>query len=207
MAKPTTRDELAEYCLRALGAPVIEINIDEDQVDDRIDEAIQFYQEYHADAIVRTFVKHQITADDLVTNTIEVPESIISITRLIGLTDTHSNSMFSMKYQMHLNDVMGLNGSGGDGYGSLLNYEMTKQYLSLIDDVINGHGQQLSFSRHKNTVKIHIPLKDYVEIDQYLIFECFQTVNPNLYSNVYNDMALKELLTLLLKKQWGSNLI
>ena len=203
MAKPTTREELAEYCLRALGAPVIEINIDEDQIDDRIDEAIQFYQEYHADAVVRTFIKHEVTQDTIDTRTIDLPDSVLSVTRVIGLGDAGTGSMFNVKYQMHLNDVADLRKLGG----GLVNYEMTKQYLSLIDDIINGHGQQVSYSRHKNTIKIHSEVESLSEIGQFIIIECYQTIDPNTYPEVYNDMALKELLTLLLKKQWGSNLI
>jgi hypothetical protein len=203
MARPATRDELAEYCLRALGAPVIEINLDEDQIDDRIDEAIQFYQEYHADAVVRTFVKHEITQDTLDTRTIELPDSILSVTRIMGLNGGGTAGMFNTKYQMHLNDVSGLRGGGG----TLVDYEMTKQYLSLLDDIINGHGHQVSYSRHKNTIQVHSDLNQTADIGSFIIIECYQTVDPNTYPEVYNDMALKELLTLLLKKQWGTNLI
>lgn len=204
MARPETRDELAEYCLRALGAPVIEINLDEEQIDDRIDEAIQFYQEYHSDAVVRTFVKHEITQDTIDNREIELPDSVLSVTRIRGLNSSSLGGMFSVKYQMHLNDVAGLNGSNG---GGLVNYEMTKQNLSLIDDIINGHSQQVSYSRHKNTIKIHSDIESYAGVGNFILIECYQTVDPNSYPEVYNDMALKELLTLLLKKQWGTNLI
>jgi hypothetical protein len=204
MARPETRDELAEYCLRALGAPVLEINIDEDQIDDRIDEAIQFYQEYHSDAVVRTFVKHEITQDNIDNRVIDLPDSILSVTRIRGIDTSGVGGMFNVKYQMHLNDVAGLSGINK---GGLVNYEMTKQHLSLIDDIINGHSQQVSYSRHKNTIKIHSDLTGFTEVGNFIIIECYQTVDPNTYPEVYNDMALKELLTLLIKKQWGTNLI
>lgn len=201
MAKPTNRTELIDYCLRALGAPVMEINIDDDQLEDRVDEALQFYQEYHSDAMVRTFIKHEITQEDIDTKEITLPDAVLSITRLIGINGSTANGMFSAKYQMHMNDALSLRGGGG-----LVSYEMTLQHLSLIDDVINGHGIQISYSRHKNTVKLHADISEYYSVGQFLIIECYQTIDPNSYPDVYNDAALKEYTTLLIKRQWGQNL-
>lgn len=201
MAKPTTRSELADYCLRALGAPVVEINIDDDQVEDRIDEAIQFWQEYHSDAAVRTLIKHQVTSAELTSNEIEVPDAVLSVVRVLDFQDFSSASLFNAKYQMYLNDFFGMRNPGG-----LLNYELTSQYMSLVEDILNGHGQALSFNRHKNTIKFHADIKDHVAEGDYVIFETYQTVNPATYPDVFDDMGLKELLTLLIKKQWGQNL-
>jgi len=202
MAKPTTRSELADYCLRALGAPVVEINIDDDQIEDRIDEAIQFWQEYHSDAAVRTLIKHEVTAAELASNEIEVPDAVLSIVRVLEFQDFSSASLFNAKYQMYLNDFFGMRNPGG-----LLNYELTSQYMSLVEDILNGHGQAMSFNRHKNTVKFHADIADHVAEGDFIIFETFQTVNPSSYPDVFDDMGLKELLTLLIKKQWGQNLI
>jgi hypothetical protein len=201
MAKPTTRSELADYCLRALGAPVVEINIDDDQIEDRIDEAIQFWQEYHSDAAVRTLIKHEVTAGELASNEIEVPDAVLSIVRVLEFQDFSSASLFNAKYQMYLNDFFGMRNPGG-----LLNYELTSQYMSLVEDILNGHGQAMSFNRHKNTVKFHADIADHVAEGDFIIFETFQTVNPSSYPDVFDDMGLKELLTLLIKKQWGQNL-
>lgn len=202
MARPTTRAQLADYCLRALGAPVVEINVDEDQIEDRIDEAIQFWQEYHSDAMVRSFIKHQITQDEIDNNRITVPDAVLSVTRVLSFQDSTASSMFNTKYQMYLNDVSGLRNSGG-----LVNYEMTSQYLSLIDDIITGHGVQISYVRHANLIEFHSSLSDRVSENDWIIIECYQTVNPTQYADVYNDMALKELCTLLIKKQWGQNIM
>jgi len=208
MARPATRDELAEYCLRALGAPVIEINIDEDQIEDRLDEAIQFYQEYHSDAVVRTFIKHQVTQETLNTRIIELPDSVLSVTRIMGLSGAGGNrGEFNIGDLLIENSLTAITpGSSGIG-GGIVDYEMTKQYIGLMDTILNGHGQQVSYSRHKNTIKVHDDINNNTEVGNYIIIECYQTVNPNSYPEVYNDMALKELLTLLLKKQWGANLI
>lgn len=202
MAKPTTRQELADYCLRALGAPVLEINIDEDQIEDRIDEAIQFYQEYHSDAVVRTFLKHQVTQDDYDNNYITLPDELISVLRVLNLSSGDAADMFSVKYQMFLNDLYGLRKPD-----SLVNYEMTKQYMNSIELILTGSTQQIIFSRHMNRLSIQDDWKNYVQIGQYIIVEGYQTINPNEYTNVYNDMLLKKYLTALLKKQWGTNLL
>lgn len=201
MAKPTSRTELADYCLRELGAPVVEINIDDDQIEDRLDEAIQYWQEYHSDATVKSLIKHQVTSTEITNNEITVPDSVLSVVRVLGFEDLSASSMFNAKYQMHLNDFYGMRNPSG-----LVNYELTSQYMSLVEDVLNGHGVSIAFNRHKNTVKFHAEIGDHVTEGDFLIFETYQTVNPASYTDVYDDMGLKELLTLLIKKQWGQNL-
>jgi hypothetical protein len=205
MAKPTTRETLIKYCLRKLGDPVIEINIDDDQIEDRIDEAIQYYQEYHSDAVKRVFVKHQITATDVANNYITLPEALISVFRVFPITTASAGGtdMFSVKYQMHMNDLYSLHRGG-----SLIDYEMTKQYMSLIDMTINGLSQQVTFQRHMNRLSIEVNWAEagLVE-DVYVILEGYQVLDPDTYPDVYNDMMLKKYATALLKQQWGANLI
>lgn len=202
MAKPSTRQELTDYCLRALGAPVLEINIDEDQIEDRIDEAIQFYQEYHSDAVVRTFYKHVVTAADITNNYITLPEELISVLRVLNINSGDATDMFSVNYQMHLNDFYGLRNPG-----SLVNYEMTKQYMSAIELILTGSSQQIIFTRHMNRLSIQDNWQDFVTIGQYIIIEGYQTINPNDFTDVYNDMLLKKYVIALFKKQWGTNLL
>jgi len=203
MARPASRQELAEYCLRNLGAPVIEINIDEDQIEDRIDEAIQFYQEYHADAVVRTFVKHQITEETLEDKVIILPDAVLSVTRVLNLGGGgDAADMFNVKYQMFLNDLYGLRNPS-----ALVNYEITKQYLSLIELTLTGASQQVTYTRHKNELTIQDDWYKYLSVGEYIIIECYMTVDPQAYPEVYNDMALKRYTTALFKRQWGANLI
>ena len=129
MAKPNSRQSLIDYSLRALGAPVIEINVDEDQLEDRVDEALQFYQEYHSDSIVRNYRKHLVDADDVTNGYVEVPDSRIFVNSIFPIAASSSQAgMFSVEYQMHLNDLYNLRHPG-----VLIDYEMTKQYMSLID--------------------------------------------------------------------------
>jgi len=202
MAKPTSRQELADYCLRALGAPVLEINIDEDQIEDRIDEAIQFYQEYHSDAVVRTFVKYKIEEVDFNRGYFVLPDQLISVLRVLNLSSGDAADMFSVKYQMFLNDLYGLRNPE-----SLINYEMTKQYMGAIEMILTGNSQQIIFTRHMNRLSIQDDWKNVVKVGQYIIIEGYQTIDPNQYTDVYNDMLLKKYLTALLKRQWGINLL
>lgn len=219
MANPNSRTSLIEYCLRALGAPVIEINLDDDQIDDRVDEAIQYYQQYHSDAVVRTFFKHCVTTENIATRTIIVPDNLLFITRVLplGTNSSSSGGLFSINYQMHMNDLYSLNRAPG----SLINYEMTRQYMSLIDMSLNGLDQGIIFSRHQDTLKIETDWTNRIPVGSYIVIEAYAVVKPYIgdgsvgqpsgttygYKDVYNDMILKKYLIALLKQQWGQNLI
>ncbi|MBN31684.1 MAG: hypothetical protein CL845_06790 [Crocinitomicaceae bacterium] len=204
MAKPNSRSTLIDYCLRALGAPVIEINLDDDQIGDRIDEALQFYQHYHADAIEKVYLKHQITQVDIDNQYIPLNDLITDVVQLFPLRDNKNtgDSMFDVRYQMHLNDVYNL------GFmGSLVEYEMTQQWLSLLDMVIDNDQKHISFDRHKNQLRIDMNWSDEVKVNDYVIIECYRILNPDTYTDVYNDYFLKKYATALLKMQWGMNLL
>ena len=204
MAKPNSRSTLIDYCLRALGAPVIEINLDDDQIGDRIDEALQFYQHYHADAIEKVYLKHQITQSDIDNQYIPLNDLVTDVVQLFPLRDNKNtgDSMFDVRYQMHLNDVYNL------GFmGSLVEYEMTQQWLSLLDMVIDNDQKHISFDRHKNQLRIDTNWDDEVKVNDYVIIECYRILNPDTYTDVYNDYFLKKYATALLKMQWGMNLL
>ena len=204
MAKPNSRSTLIDYCLRALGAPVIEINLDDDQIGDRIDEALQFYQHYHADAIEKVYLKHQITQSDIDNQYIPLNDLVTDVVQLFPLRDNKNtgDSMFDVRYQMHLNDVYNL------GFmGSLVEYEMTQQWLSLLDMVIDNDQKHISFDRHKNQLRIDMNWDDEVKLNDYVIIECYRILNPDTYTDVYNDYFLKKYATALLKMQWGMNLL
>lgn len=205
MANPNSRATLIDYCKRRLGDPVIEINVDEDQVEDRVDEALQYYQEFHSDATVRTYLKHQITADDVSNEYISVNSNILFISKMFPLTSTFNNSrnFFDIKYQMMLNDIADLMNFAGD----LAYYEQMQQYLSLLDMKLNGH-PQVQFSRKQNRLYIFGDFADNdIKAGDYIVAEVYSTIDPNTHTSVYNDMFLKEYTTALIKQQWGANLI
>jgi hypothetical protein len=203
MANPNTRQELIDYALRRLGAPVIEINIDDDQIEDRVDDALQFYQEYHSDATMRVYLKHQITAADVTNKYITLNDNILYVKRVFPIGDSQSSiNMFSVKYQMHLNDLYDLS-----YVGDLMYYEMVQQYVSLLDMKLNGNGEFVRFNRHMNQLHLDLDWESDVKENDYVIVECMRIVDPSTYSDVYNDMFLKQYVTALIKQQWGANLI
>lgn len=200
MAKPNSRQTLIDYALRAIGAPVIEINVDEDQVEDRVDEAMQFYQEYHSDSIVRNYRKHLVTAEDVTNGYVTVPDSMIFVNNIFPIgASTSQSGIFSVDYQMHFNDMYNLRNPGG-----LIDYEMTKQYMAMIDLKVNGMSQRSSFSRHQNRLYVE---GDDLEEGIYIIVEGHEVLDPETYTDIYNDMLLKKYLVALIKRQWGANLI
>jgi len=203
MANVSSRQGLIDYCLRRLGAPVIEINVDDDQIDDRIDDALQLYQEYHHDATIKIYMKHQVTQDDINNKYIPINDNIIYVTRVLPLLSESSTiNMFDIQYQMHMNDLYDLS-----YIGDLVHYEMVQQYISLLDMKINGQGEFIRYNRHMNLLHIDIDWENTVSVGDYIVVECQRIVDPGTYSDVYNDMFLKQYATALIKQQWGANLI
>jgi hypothetical protein len=205
MANPTSRATLIDYCKRRLGDPVIEINVDEDQLEDRVDEALQYYQEYHSDATYRTYVAHQITDDDVTNEYVTVGNDILFVTRLFAISTSFNSSFnfFDIKYQLMLNDIADMQNFAGD----LAYYEQLQQYLSLLDVKLNGY-PQTTFVRKQNRLYLFGDLADGdVTSGEYIIYEAYKIVDPNTHTSVYNDMWLKEYTTALIKQQWGANLI
>ena len=208
MAIVTTRTELEEYCLRKLGAPVIDINVADEQIDDRIDEALEVYQEYHSDATVKTYFKHLVTATDVTNKYIPVPDNIIFVTHLfpIRVGSSSGAGMFDIKYQMMLNDMVNLNNfTGGLDY-----FVQMKHYLDLINMTLNGT-PQVSYQRRQNRLQIFGDFSDKdIVAGDYLVAECYALVDPSSTSgtkSIYNDLWLKSYAASLIKRQWGSNLM
>ena len=205
MAVPTSRPTLIDYCKRRLGDPVLEINVDEDQLEDRIDEALQYYQEFHSDATVRTYLKHLITTDDVTNEYITLSSDIIFVSKLFPVSSSFGTSFnfFDIKYQMMLNDIADLQNFAGD----LAYYEQLQQYLSLLDMKLNGL-PQVQFSRRENKLYIFGDFSDAdIQADEYIIAEVYSVLDPDTNTSIYNDMWLKEYSTALIKQQWGQNLI
>jgi len=232
MAQPSSRQQLIDYCLRKLGAPVLEINIDDDQIDDAVDDALQYFQERHFDGVERMYLKHKITQEDIdrgkatstppvgpgiVTSTatsttgilsnwyessnyIQVPDSVIGIENVFKFdTSSISGGMFSIKYQLFLNDLYYFNSV------ELLQYSMVKSYLSDIDFLLTTD-KQLRFNKRQNRLYLDIDWGAQ-SVGNYFILDCYRILDPNQFTKVYNDSFLKKYLTSLLKKQWGQNLI
>jgi hypothetical protein len=205
MAAPNSRDTLIDYCKRRLGDPVIEINVDPDQLEDRLDDALALYQEYHSDATNRTYLKHVLTADDITNKYIPISNNVIYVSKLLpfGSSALGGTGMFSIKYQMHLNGFADLQNFGGD----MAYYHQMQMYLSTLDMQLNG-APIVNFQRRMNRLYIYgnIEDKDIVEGNT-IIAEVYATVDPDTHTSIYNDMFVKDYTTALIKQQWGANLI
>jgi hypothetical protein len=228
MAKPSTRQELIDYCKRQLGAPVLQINIDDDQVDDVIDTAIQYYQEYHFDGIERMYLKHQFTADDAEkfkasnqettspdndtwekrNNYIEVPDHVIGIQKVFGISSNFSrNDMWGFGNQYFLMDVFSFSSGYTFGHFDLANYYMIKQYFETMDMVINtGALVEYRFNQRQDRLYIDIDV-DRIRAGNYLLIDCYRALDPEEWSQVFNDSFVKRYATALMKRMWGQNLI
>ncbi len=200
MAKVTTREQLKDYCLRNLGHPVIEINVDDDQVEDRIDEAFQFYREYHYDAVEMVYLKHEFTANNISQQYVEVSDAVVGVNRILPLTNrSQGMNIFDIRYQILINDLYSLMST------DLIYYSMVKTEIELINNILVGV-KPVRFNRHMNRVYIDWDWSADISVGDFAIFECYRILDPNTYTDVYDDMFLKRYTTALIKRQWGVNL-
>lgn len=205
MATPSTRQGLIDFCLRRLGEPVIEINVDDDQIEDKVDDAIQYYREFHSDATKRTYVAYQMTQDDLDNEYISIPDTVLLITKVLPITRSYSasRSFFDVKYQMMLNDMANM----GTFIGDLAYFEQMQQYVSLLDNTLSGQ-PQVHYSRKENKLYWFSDMNDNdISVDDYIVYEAYTVLDPTEATEIYNDMFIKDYTTALIKHQWGSNLM
>jgi len=199
MANPTTRNEFKEHCLRRLGKPVIEINVDDDQVEDRIDEALSHYWDYHFDGLEHTYYKWQVTADDKANGYLTVPENIIGIVDLFDIGDaTSTNNLFNIRYQIALNDLYDLSRY------ELVPYYMNFQNIRMIEEILVGK-QLFRYNRHQNRLYIDMGW-DRIDTGNYIVAKAYKVVDPETYTDVWKDRWLLRYGAALIKRQWGSNL-
>ena len=242
MAKPSTKQELIDYCKRKLGAPVLEINVDDDQIDDLVDDAFQYFNERHFDGVERTYLKYKISQNDVDRGTasgtdqgtsttltrtsktaaaensityggtggthyfyenknfIPVPDSVMGINGVFKFdTSSISGGMFSIKYQLFLNDLYYFNSV------ELLQYAMTKTYLEDIDFLLTTD-KQIRFNQRQNRLYLDIDWGAQ-QVDDFLVIDCYRALDPATFTDAYNDSFVKKYTTALIKKQWGQNLI
>ena len=201
MASVTSRQGLIDYCLRRLGQPVIEINVDEDQLDERVDDALEFFQEYHFDGVEKVFTKHTITQNDIDNEYISTDNSIISVVRVLPIPsfDSFQGGFFNEEYQMRLNDLNNFSGS------SLLQWSMTLRNFSLIEELFSICPIMM-FNRKQDRVYLETDWNERFKVNDVLVIEAYKILDPSTYPQVYNDMFLKKYSTALIKRQWGENL-
>ena len=221
MATPATRETLKQYALRALGKPVIEINVDDDQLEDRLDEALQYFAQYHYDGIRRTYLKYQYTESDKTrmtgdssesvtknsvttswkegNNFLVVPESVISVINIFPFSNKSNMNLFDVRYQLRLNDLYDFSST------SIINYDIVLRHLDFLDHILVGE-KPLRFNQHDNRLYVDMDWKNDLAVGEYLVIEAYRKLDPEQFTDVYNDIYLKRYVTALFKKQWGANL-
>ena len=200
MASPTTRIEFKAYCLRKLGNGVIQINVSDEQIEDRIDDALEYFQDYHSDAVSRTYVKHQVTQDDIDNEFITLDNSVTTVVRVLSINSANSSSsMFDVRYQMALNDVFDFSSV------SVAEYTTMRSHLSMLDDLFNGI-TPIRHERHTDKLYIDMNWSDNLSADDWVIVECYRVIDPTANVQIWGDRFLKEYATAQIKEQWGMNI-
>ena len=197
----TTRQGLIDYCLRRLGAPVTEINVDDEQVSDRIDDAIEFFQEYHFDGVEKVFLKHTITQTDIDNEYLTAANPVVSVLRVLPIPNFNAfqTGFFNEEYQLRLNDLENFQSS------TMINWAMSQSNFSLVEHLFSV-SPTLLFNRKQNKMYLETDWSNKFKVGTILIIEAYRALDPATYTEVYNDMFLKKYATALIKQQWGSNL-
>jgi hypothetical protein len=173
MAAPVTRTEFKDYCLRRLGFPVIQINVDDDQVDDRIDDALQFFHDYHFDGVEKIYMKHRITQDDIDRKFIYCPDPVIFVTKIFPFDDSNSSiNMFDLRYQLRLHDLYDFTSV------SYVSYEITMQHITTLNMLFSGYPQH-RFNRHQNKIFLDIDWSRDATLGEYVVIECYRKLVPD----------------------------
>jgi len=200
MAVPNSRQSFKDYCLRKLGFPVIEINVDDDQVEDRIDEALSYFWDYHFDGNEKIYYKHQVTAQDRANKYIILPDNIIGAVSIFSIGDpaVRADDLFNIRYQIALNDLYTLTSV------SLIPYYMAMQHLSVISEMLVGK-QPIRYNRLRNQLWVDMDWNTLRD-GEYLLVEAYQVVDPEEFTDAWGERWLQNYTTALIKKQWGTNL-
>ena len=218
MATPTSREELKQYALRKLGAPVIEINVDDSQLEDALDDSLQIFSEYHFDGVQKVFYKYELTSGDLTNGYIDIANigstgpndspqvspgsSIVSVYKVFKFDESGSGTnFFSLNYQLALNDVYGIRAPG-----NMSDYYITQTYLTMLSEMLSPE-KAVRFSRVTNRIYIDADLDSLIGAGSFLVIEAYAELDPYTYTEIYNDILLKRYVTASFRKQWGLNLI
>ena len=221
MATPTSKSELKEYALRRLGKPVLEINVSDDQCDDAIDYTLQKFQQFHYDGAERVYLKHKITqadidraavANDTTTTSsagnsdweernayLEIPQHILSVEGLFSFTDKGTANMFDIRYQMRLNDLYDFTST------QFYHYYMIQQHLGTIDFLLEGI-KPTRYIATQNRLYLDMDWQADVLLDQYFVIKCWRALDPLTWTEIYDNMWVKDYVSAKIKKQWGANM-
>lgn len=198
--KPATRAEFKAKVLRTLGSPVISINVSDDQIEDCIEEALQYYADYHYDGSALTYLKYQMTSTDVTNQYVIIPENIIGVKNIfpMGVTSTSSTDMFSPAYQLAFSMLPDMANM------EMISYYMMKMQYAQIAELLIG---RFPIRYNRNQDKLYLDCSpERLSVGDYIIIECYMTVDPDIDTDMWNDRMLKKHATALVKKIWGSNM-
>ena len=199
MARPSSRENLKQYALRKLGAPVVDINVEDSQLEDRLDEALQFFGEYHFDGIEKTYLSHKITQEDIDNEFITVSDSIASVVRLFHFNQGTIN-MFDVRYQSALNDFYSFSSS------SFVEYDIYKRHMSMVAKMMQPE-RAIRFNRVTNRLRVDMNWAQEIDVDEYLVAEAYTVLDPDTWTEIYDSILLKKYVIAQFKQQWGQNLM
>ena len=196
----TSREGLKQYALRALGAPVVEINVDEDQLEDRIDESLEYWHQYHYEGVERVYLKHEVTQDDIDNKYLPINDLVYGVTRVIPISNTQSSkNLFDIQYQLRLHDLYDLTST------SIIYYKTVMGHIAMLDMELNGP-QMFRFNRLQNALHIDFNWNQDVTVGDFVVIEAYRILDPQVYTKVYNELWLKHYVTAQFKKQWAVNI-
>ena len=200
MAQPTSKEEFKDYVLRKLGAPVIEINVSEEQIDDRVDEAVSFWRDYHYNGSQLVYLKHAITQDDIDNGYITLPTRLLGISKVFDLQTSISAGvgMFNVQYQYTLNNIRDITGY------NIQNYYMTMSYIEFLQEMLVGK-PLIRFNKHVNKLYVDVDQKIWT-VGDFIIIEAYDIIDPAEYAEVWTDRWLQNYTAALVKENWGANL-
>jgi len=200
MPQPASREEFKDYILRKIGAPVIQVNVSEEQIEDRVDEAVSFWRDYHYNGSQMVYLKHELTQNDVDNGYIKLPPNILGISKVFDLNTSISAStgMFNVQYQFVLNNLTDLTSYG------ITNYYMTMQHLEFLQEMLVGK-QMVRYNKHVNKLYIDVS-KSSLSVGKYIIVEAYDIIDPDEYADVWSDRWLQNYASVLVREQWGLNL-
>lgn len=200
MALPDSRQSFKDYCLRRLGYPVVDINVDEQQIQDRIDDALAYYRDYHYDGTEHIYLSYLMTSTDITNKYVTLPETVQSVTSIFATGgNSNINGLFNIRYQMHLNDLFDFSNSASGAY------VMAMRHVETLEETFNGK-KPIRYSRHMDKLFLDLDWTTDVMAGEYIIVDCYGTIDPETYTDVYADTFLLRYATALIKRQWGTNL-
>lgn len=220
MSAPDSRQSLIDYALRTLGAPVIQINVDQQQCEDRLDEALQYFVTRHYDGVQKVYFKYQLTQTDLDRGYIHLDDigtpsgdpdgpsgkDIVSVIKLFRFGTLSGVNMFDVRYQLALTDYFGINrGLNGSQATPVAGYQVTMQYISLLEQFFSPE-KSIRFSKVTDKIYVDAFSQDIIA-GQYIVIEAYAALDPDIHTKIYNDRMLKKYITALIKRQWGANML